>query len=194
VDWEVPNEPPAIKMIEIPRFKVSPVASLLPNLGSPVVSQSQKYYAFESEELKMYNQGFVVYETTLTKRVYYFKATVRDFGIILLDDVFVASADRSINSVQNFTVNCQAVSCNLKIIVEAMGHINYAHEMAKDIKGLFNITDDLGVSFVWNMYRIPIDALLLTWSNFQPKLLNQPTLLKSVIMLPTAADTYMDMS
>ncbi len=38
--------------------------------------------------------------------------------------------------------------------------------MDKDIKGLFNITDDLGVAFTWNMYTVPIDARLLDWSNF----------------------------
>ena len=131
----------------------------------------------------MYNQGFVIYETKLAKRVHYFKAHIRDFGIILLDDVYVTSVDRSISSAQDFTINCQSASCNLKIIVEAMGHINYAHQMDTDIKGLFNITDDLSTSFVWTMYRIPIDNLLLSWTNFQSKFINQPTLLKSVINL-----------
>lgn len=41
----------------------------------------------------------------------------------------------------------------MRIVVEAMGHINYAHEMETDIKGLFNITDDLGVAFTWNIYK-----------------------------------------
>lgn len=35
-----------------------------------------------------------------------------------------------------------------------MGHINYGHEMDDDIKGMFNLTDDLGVSFQWNMYKV----------------------------------------
>lgn len=75
-----------------------------------------------------------------------------------------------------------------------MGHINYAHEMDNDIKGLFNISDDLGFAFTWNMYRVPIDISLFQWGDFNHKFLNQPTLFSSVLQLQTVGDTYFDMS
>lgn len=71
----------------------------------------------------------------------------------------------------------------MKIIVEAMGHINYGHSMETDIKGLFNLTDDLGIAFAWNMYKVQIDNDLLKWTKYGSPLLMSPTLLKSIVVL-----------
>lgn len=80
---------------------------MLLNLGTPAILNSQKYYHFESDELKMYNQGFVVYETKLVQRQHFFEATIRDFAVVLLDDNFVVSLDRSIRKQHNFTIKCE---------------------------------------------------------------------------------------
>ena len=55
----------------------------------------------------------------------------------------------------------------MKIIVEAMGHVNYDHLMDSDIKGLFNLTDDLATEFKWNIYKVPIDKSILQWNNYK---------------------------
>jgi beta-galactosidase len=41
VNWTVPAEPSAITMIEIPRFRLTPVGSMLSNLGSPAITGSK---------------------------------------------------------------------------------------------------------------------------------------------------------
>lgn len=46
VNWTVPNEPSPIKTIEIPRFKLSPVGSMLSNLGSAAVTSASVTYMF----------------------------------------------------------------------------------------------------------------------------------------------------
>lgn len=43
----------------------------------------------------MFKQGFVTYETTLTQRTHYFKASPRDYAIVTLDNKFVTVLDRS---------------------------------------------------------------------------------------------------
>ena len=75
-----------------------------------------------------------------------------------------------------------------------MGHVNYDHLMDSDIKGLFNLTDDLATEFKWNIYKVPIDKSILQWNNYNSKQLMLPTLLTADISLRTVGDTYLDMS
>ena len=82
----------------------------------------------------------------------------------------------------------------MKIIVEAMGHVNYGHLMATDLKGMFNFTDTLSTEFKWNIYKVPVDGNILKWNTLNEKQLKLPTLLKAEINLQTVGDTYLDMS
>lgn len=84
---------------------------------------------FETNELKMFNQGFVVYETLLSKRKYFFAGVVHDYALLYLDNVYAGTLDRSSQTTHNFTIDCQLANCTLKIVVEAMGHINFDHQM-----------------------------------------------------------------
>lgn len=95
----MPAEPAPIKTLDFPRTKLTPTATMLLSLGQPSIASSKNYFMFESNELQMYNQGFVVYETTLTQRKYYFVGIIHDYAIVFLDGKFVASLDRSESSV-----------------------------------------------------------------------------------------------
>lgn len=77
----------------------------------------------------MYNQGFVLYETTLTKDVHQLTIAIRDFAVIYLNGNFLTNLDRAVASNHNLTANCTINSCSLSILVEAMGHINFDHAM-----------------------------------------------------------------
>jgi hypothetical protein len=57
----------------------------------------------------------------------------------------------------------------MKIIVEAMGHVNYGHLMATDLKGMFNFTDTLSTEFKWNIYKVPVDGNILKWNTLNEK-------------------------
>lgn len=142
----------------------------------------------------MYNQGFVVYETTLTKRKYYFLGIVHDYAMVFLDGTFISSLDRSESSINSFNVECQKDSCNLKIVVEALGHINFDHQMGQDYKGILDISDDLGTVFSWNMYKVPVDSNLLKWTTYDSALVNSPTLLKGTFNVQQVGDVYIDAS
>lgn len=127
VPWEIPEPPQPIKAISIPAFRPIQVATLFSNLPAPSFTKSATAYLFESNELQMYNQGFVYYETILAKDVHYVTLIVRDFAVVALNGNFLTSLDRSISTKHNLTLNCSTGPCTLSILVEAMGHINFDH-------------------------------------------------------------------
>lgn len=43
----------------------------------------------------MFDQGFVVYETVVSKRTSYFEGYFRDYALVFVDGAYVASVDRS---------------------------------------------------------------------------------------------------
>ena len=61
VSWSVPEPPAAIPVISIGSFKNFKIASLFANLPTATVTNSAEVFAFESDQLEMYNQGMVVY-------------------------------------------------------------------------------------------------------------------------------------
>ena len=67
--------------------------------------------------------------------------TVHDYGMVFLDGKLIDTIDRSKNKDHTVTVHCKEISCKLDIVVEAMGHINFDHQMSDDKKGLISITD-----------------------------------------------------
>lgn len=131
----------------------------------------------------MFNQGFVVYETTVKQRKSYFQAVMRDYALIFVDGVYLTSVDRSETTVSDFAVDCQQATCTLRIVVQAMGHINFDHQMEQDYKGLVDITDNIGTSFQWNMYKLPIDNNMLKWDSYNASATVAPTLLKATVSL-----------
>ena len=62
----------------------------------PTIKDSEKPHVFESDELKMYSQGFVLYETNLEKGNYSFEIVVHDFAIVYVNGKFSRLLDRSV--------------------------------------------------------------------------------------------------
>jgi hypothetical protein len=54
-------------MITIPNFVPSGFADLLENLPDPTIKSTNELISFEDERLKMWNQGFVMYQTYLNE-------------------------------------------------------------------------------------------------------------------------------
>ena len=63
---------------------------------------------------------------------------IHDFALVYLDDKLVGIYDRSIKSSWDFEVVCEG-ECKMVVVVEAMGHINFDHNMETDWKGLISI-------------------------------------------------------
>lgn len=129
----------------------------------------------------MFNQGFTVYETTLTQDIYNITMKVNDFAVVYQDSDFVGSFDRSQATQHTFAVNCKKETCKLIVLVEAMGHINFDHGMETDFKGLISFEDSKKNSFRWNIYKINIDKNILSWRKLSDK--SYPSLSKATFNL-----------
>ncbi len=89
--------------------------------------------------MKMYKQGMAVYETELLEKgPYLFKAIIHDYAYVFIDLRFIGSFMRKMDDKQIIEVECQTPPCRLKILVEAMGHINFGEDIHEDRKGLLH--------------------------------------------------------
>lgn len=116
---------------------------------------------YESDELKMYHLGIVVYRTQLPpKFTSTFMIRIHDLGYIKINNVLVKTIDRTLSKHNKVTLTCNTNEpCDLQIITEAMGHINYDLSMQEDQKGLreFYNMKDKRQKFSWKMYTVPMD-------------------------------------
>ena len=65
-------------------------------MPTAAISSTTELIPFESSQLQMFNQGFVVYETKLTQRTYFFRAIAHDYAMVYVDGVFNTVLDRSV--------------------------------------------------------------------------------------------------
>ena len=81
-------------MIEIESIKTKMVSSLFANLPEECFVHENPL-VFETNELQMYDQGMVLYETTLEKIDYSFKVIVHDYAVVYIGDKFLEILDRT---------------------------------------------------------------------------------------------------
>lgn len=193
LDWTIPEPPQPVPALQTIPIKLMRTASLFANLPAPAFSKVSTPYLFETNELKMFNQGFVLYETQLNTNTHFLKLVVRDFAVVYLDDKFVGSLDRSVATQHELTLVCSAPSCRLSILVEAMGHINFDHQMETDRKGLFFFNDTRATKFLWDIYKINVDENILAWrhlDNARPF----PSLAMGSFTVNAIGDTFINVS
>lgn len=140
----------------------------------------------------MYSQGFVVYETILTKDVHYLSLVVRDFAVVYVNANYFTYLDRANSSKHNLTVNCTTTDCTLTILVEAMGHINFDHQMETDKKGLYFFNDTRSTKFEWNIYKINVDENILNWTGLAGTMYF-PSLQRGSFALTEVGDTFINL-
>ena len=117
----------------------------------------------------MYYQGIVVYETTLPANSYTFDMIAHDYAIVFVDGNVVGAYDRNVNKEYNVSFSCSG-NCKVQVLVEAMGHINYANGMNSDRKGLIQFKQVKGNATItsWNHYKIALDSdYLKTLKNYK---------------------------
>ena len=108
----------------------------------------------------MFNQGIVIYETQLKPTTTYsVNIVVHDLATITIDNQYIDFLDRTQHQhYKNVSLKCDRSSpCVLRIMVEAMGHINYDISMEEDYKGLVQFETSNDDEFEWTMYKIPIN-------------------------------------
>lgn len=137
---KLPDIPSPIPTMEISSFVPVKFADMFSNLPKPMLSQVSETVTFEDERLKMFNQGFVLYETFLKSGFYVINVTVHDFALVYQDGRFLRYLDRTEADSHLMNILCNNDNSKLQILVEALGHVNFNVGMLNDFKGLTNIT------------------------------------------------------
>lgn len=189
-------EPPApIKRIEVPEFKLGQTASFGQLFRKPFKAETPPYMEALSQ-----NQGLALYTATaeVPKAGEYKLAfsALKDRAIIIVNGKRAATLDRRLK--QSATpLQLPAGKVELEILLENMGHLNYARELMKDRKGLGEVTLNgepvLGWSIrTFTLARDDIASLVFSDAPTEPAVL--PVFYRGGFNLDEVGDTLLDMT
>jgi beta-galactosidase len=192
VDYKIPDVPATILTLEIPSFMCKPFTTIWKELPRPVDAvQPKPMEAFDQKS------GMILYTTKLFGNISG-KLTItepHDFALIFLDGKFIDTIFRDGNKRTVALPKTNNANPELEILVEAMGHINFAQFMI-DRKGITDRVTLNGMTLMnWEIYSLPLDEKFI-------QSLKQNTvtdsakgiLYKGEFSLNKTGDTYIDMS
>ncbi|MBX7185865.1 MAG: beta-galactosidase [Vicinamibacteria bacterium] len=192
----LPPVPDPIPAIAVPEFQMAPYTSLWDHLGAPVASLHPRTF-----EMYGQNQGLVLYRTTLVGR----KSgklvimDLHDYAIVMVDGKEIGRLDRRLGEKTIElppTTNPMPV---LDILVEGMGHINFAQEII-DRKGITDRVTLSGMTLMnWQAYKLPLSdswmAGLRASPETEPEGSSRPgRFFRGTFRLDKPADTFLDMT
>ncbi len=196
VDYKIPELPKPVTAIEIPSIEMKAMNSIWNNLSAPVYSpQPKPMEAFDQ------NQGLILYRTKLIGHKGG-KLTIwepHDYALVFLNHKFIDTVFRDGGK---WTIDLPKpdVIVNdpvLEILVEGMGHINFAQYMI-DRKGITDRVTLNGMTLMnWEVFPIPMDYQFVKQAA-QPSrgmVNDKPGLFfKGNFNLTTPGDTFFDLS
>jgi beta-galactosidase len=189
VEWVVPDPPAALKTISVGSFTPTAYATLMDNLPEGI--KLSNYTHFESAELKMYNQGMIVYQADIPAGKHSFTLVVHDYAIVWVDGKLIDKFDRQVSKSHTLAFDCSA-TCNVKILVEAMGHINFGSLINSDRKGLIGFSGNAN-PVNWVAYKLPLEVEWVTKINTL-KAGSYPVFAKATFDVVELGDTFINMS
>ncbi|MEI6137915.1 MAG: beta-galactosidase family protein [Mariniphaga sp.] len=184
--------PVALPVIEIPEIAMSTAASLWDNLPTPILSPQPK-----PMEMLGQSAGFILYRTSLIghKKGKLRITELHDYATIFVDGKYIGKLDRG--KAENIIELPASVSVNpqLDILVEGMGHINFAEYMI-DRKGITDRVSLNGMTLMnWQIFTLPFDEDYLNTLQFHVGEKVQPgNFFKGEFQLTALSDTYLDLS
>ena len=192
----LPPAPDPIPATAVPEFAMSPYASLWDHLGAPVASLHPRPFEMHGQ-----NQGLVLYRTTLIGRKsgQLTITDLHDYAIVFVDGKEIGRLDRRLGEKTielPVTTNPMPV---LDILVEGMGHINFAQEII-DRKGITDRVSLSGMTLMnWQAYLLPLNDAWMAGLKASPPPVNaDPTrpgrFFRGTFRLGQAADTFIDMT
>lgn len=196
VDYKIPDVPASIKTIGIPAIEMKQTSSIWQALPAPVHSPQPL-----SMEMLDQNQGLILYSTRLIGHKGG-KLTIwepHDYALVFLDHKFIDTVFRDGGK---WTIDLPKpdVVVNdplLEILVEGMGHINFAQYMI-DRKGITDRVTLNGMTLMnWEMYQLPCDYdFMKNGLNSTRGLSNdkEGIFFAGHFRLIETGDTYLDMS
>ena len=184
--------PAALPVIEIPEIPMTIAASVWDHLPAPILSPQPK-----PMEMLGQSGGFILYRTNLIghKKGKLRITELHDYATIFVDGKYIGKLDRC--KAENIIELPASVSVNpqLDILVEGMGHINFAEYMI-DRKGITDRVSLNGMTLMnWQIYSLPFDEPYLNNLQFHVGEKVQPgNFFKGEFQLTTTGDTYLDLS
>lgn len=189
---KLPKIPKATAVTEVPAFKMEPFTSIWNEL--PVAIKSPQVKTMES--MGQYN-GFILYRTKLIGRKSG-ELTItepHDYATVLLNGKVVDSVYRDGGKWTIKLPESDVKDPVLEILVENMGHINFAQYLV-DRKGITDRVTLEGMTlFNWDIFNLPMDDDFV--KGLKPSTganLHDGVFFKGNFALNTVADTYLDLS
>jgi beta-galactosidase len=192
----LPDLPPPIPVMEIPAFTLQPYTSLWDHLPAPKHSPQplpMEHYGQQS--------GMILYRTKLIghKSGSLTITEPHDYALVFLNGQFIDTVFRDGGKWTVKLPKTEVKDPVLDILVESMGHINFAQYLI-DRKGITDRVTLNGMTLMnWQTFNLPLDDdRIRAWSHATTTAsLSHPgngTLFKGTFQLDSTADTYLDMS
>ncbi len=193
VAYKIPELPKAISTIEIPAIQMNYITTIWNRLPPPIFSVQPK----PMEDFNQ-NQGLILYRTKLighkSGKLKIWEP--HDYALIFLNHKFIDTVYRDGG---NWTVDLPKTDIEnptLDILVEGMGHINFA-QFIIDRKGITDRVTLNGMTLMnWEIFPITMDAEFVTKAATQDRGINEgPGIFyKGNFSLIETGDTYFDLS
>lgn len=194
VSYTIPALPQPVKNISIPAFSLQSFTSIWQNLPKPIHAAQPK----TMEDLDQ-NQGLLLYRTKLighkSGKLKIWEP--HDYALIFLDGKFVDTVYRDGGKWEVNLPKTDVKDPVLEILVEGMGHINFAQFMI-DRKGITDRVTLNGMTLMnWEMYKLPLDETMI--ASLRPAVQqgspnNNGRFFKGSFTLSETGDTYFDLS
>lgn len=188
----LPPIPDPIPAVAIPAFPMHPFASLWDNLPAPVKSVHPRPF-----EMYGQNQGLVLYRTTLVGRKSgkLVITDLHDFATVFVDGALAGTLDRRLGEKSIELPKVATPMPVLDILVEGMGHINFAQEMI-DRKGITDRVTLSGMTLMnWDVHLLPLGDAWVSALRAKAAPGARPGMFfRGTFTLDKPADTFIDMT
>ncbi|GAB2832365.1 glycoside hydrolase family 35 protein [Ferruginibacter profundus] len=192
VKYKIPEVPAAIKTITIPAITLTPLTSIWAALPAPVASPQPRPMEYYDQ-----NQGLILYRTKLIghKSGNLTITEPHDFALIFVEGKLIDTIHRDGGRWTIKLPETTAVNPQLDILVEGMGHINFAQYMI-DRKGITDRVTLNGMTLMdWQTYLLPMDEKFVAGLKPEyPEGVNNGMFFKGSFTLTETGDTYFDMT
>ncbi|MBK6936867.1 MAG: beta-galactosidase [Chitinophagaceae bacterium] len=191
----LPEIPAPVKTIEIPSFYLQKMGSIWDYLPTGIYSSQPK-----TMEAYDQNQGIILYKTKLVghKSGKLKIWEPHDYALVYLNGKFIDTVFRDGGKWEVDLPKSEVKDPVLEILVEGMGHINFAQFMI-DRKGITDRVTLNGMTLMnWETFLLPMDEKFIASLKLLKESMNNDSkhcrFFKGEFMLEEMGDTYFDMN
>jgi beta-galactosidase len=188
----LPPIPDPVPTLAVPEIPMRAFASIWENLPKPLHSVQPKTFEAYGQ-----NQGLVLYRTTLVGR----KSgrlqitDLHDYALVFVDGKHVGTLDRRLGERAIELPRTENPMPVLEVLVEGMGHINFAQEMI-DRKGITDRVTLAGMTLMnWDVFLLPLgDAQVQALPAGRVDASRPGLFFRGAFTIDRPADTFIDMA